>query len=89
MCVYVCVCVCICGCVCVCMYVCVCIREKVCAVEYIRLLDVASSLRKSMYACTCVYTCVHKQMCPMYDMGWLRLVGSLQLLVSFGEHRLF
>ena len=28
-------------------------------------------------------------MSPNWDMGWLRLVGSLKLLVSFAEYRLF
>jgi len=35
----------------------------------------------------CVTRCIH--MCDTTSMGWLRLVGSLKLQVSFAEYRLF
>jgi len=81
----VCVCVCMCHlwvCVCVCvspMIVCVCVYVS------------------PMRVCVCVYTC-HRWVCVCIcvtyesktsthqtDMGWLRLVGSLKLSVSFAK----
>jgi len=35
------------------------------------------------------HICVYVNMCVRVCMGWLRLVGSLKLQVSFAEHRLF
>jgi len=69
-------CVCVCVCVCACVRVCVCFRVCVCV---------------RVYVCVCMYVCVFACVC-MRDvmrcytytyMGWLRLVGSLKLYVSF------
>ena len=41
-----------------------------------------------VFACVCVLMYIH--MCTiLVPMGWLRLVGSLKLQVSFAEYRLF
>ena len=42
---------------------------------------------------TCIYTCMHEhacqQMLTITLIGWLRLVGSLKLQVSFAEYCIF
>ena len=47
----------------------------------------------NMYICTYVYIRAYgrwvAQIERMIDMGWLRLVGSLKLYVSFAEYPLF
>jgi len=37
----------------------------------------------------CVRECVNRKDRRLGDMGWLRLVGSTKLQVSFAEYRLF
>jgi len=43
------------------------------------------------FGCVCVCVCLQRflYVCVKIDMGWLRLVGSLRLQVSFAEYRLF
>jgi len=49
-----------------------------------------SSVLKDKLACSLRQTNSHiLRMCTNTAMGWLRLVGSLKLLVSFAEYRLF
>jgi len=48
-----------------------------------------------LYLCLYVYVCIrcdyllHDQEAAAVNMGWLRLVGSLKLQVSFAEYRFF
>jgi len=81
----VCVNVCVCLCVCMCVHMCVCVYVGVCVY---------------VYACVCVYvpaclslslslslsdTDTQMSVYVLYTMGWLRLVGSLKLYVSYAE----
>ena len=42
-----------------------------------------------MYIHTYVYTYKYMYMYKIHVMGWLRLVGTIKLYVSFAEYRLF
>ena len=50
-----------------------------------------------LHVCACVCICVPSKMTSLcmytyrhvYDMGWLRSVGSIKLQVSFAEYSLF
>ena len=46
-----------------------------------------------IYVCVCFFVCVYVCVGSAFDcisgMGWLRLVGSFKLWVSFAEYRLF
>jgi len=74
----VCLCVCVRACVrvCVCACVCACARVRVCVCERDREKE-----RMKDWLCKSLH--IHS------TMGWLRLVGSIQLQVSFVEYRLF
>ena len=61
----------------VCEYVCVCTCERV-------SLSLCLSVSLSLSLCVWV-----SNLFSFYAMGWLRLVGSLKLYVSFAEYRLF
>jgi len=64
-----------CMCVCVCVCVCECKDERVC---------------KYKYVCKYIYVCIYIRGEDLKGgTGWLRLVGSLKLQVSFAENRLF
>ena len=102
--VLVCVCVCACACVCVggcmCVCLCMCVRARThmhaCVCMYVRVCV-------CLCVCVCVaIMCLFGQLvcynmpvghCVNYSvnnrMGWLRVVGSLKLYVSFAEYRLF
>ena len=56
------------------------LTESECVI-YTRIYIFAWNDTICIYIYMCMYICV--------DMGWLRLVGSLKLQVSFAEYRLF
>jgi len=104
-CVCVCVCVCACVCVCVCMCVCVCVWVCVCVdtnfartwrrgsgTEQIPVLG--STVRHDSFTFwydwfMCVWHDSFLCVAWLIHMGWVRLVGSLKLYVSFAEYGLF
>jgi len=59
---------------------CMCMFMRMCIYVYICML-----MNMHMYMYMCMHT--HARMCT--SMGWLRLVGSLDLKVSFAECHLF
>jgi len=75
---YICMCACMCMCIYMCVYVfvCVCVCVCMCVCIYSRV-------------CVCVYICMYMYICvstaalKCLNMGWLQLVGSLKLHVSF------
>jgi len=76
--------VCVCVFVCVCLYVCVCVRVfVVCECERACEISDLSHVDQS-----CHSSC-HMWISHVTLMGWLRLVGSLKLQVSFAEYSLF
>jgi len=50
-------------------------------------LSVYVHVRVCVHACARVCVCV--RLCAFVGMGWLRLVGSIKLQVSFAQYRLF
>jgi len=73
------VCCCVCVCVCVCIYVCICVCTCVCAC-------VCVSISYSMFVSVSFSVSVSVGMrVRIPSMGWLRLVGSLKLQVSFAK----
>jgi len=75
----VCVCVCVWVCVCVCVCACVCVRVCKCVCVLARTSSVC------VCVCVCVCACMFLSVCltTIIHMGWLRLVGSIKLYVSF------
>ena len=73
--------------VCVCVYVFAIHRECVYASEWVAYVisHVPSRYYPSVYHTWRIYICTH----AVCLMGWLRLVGSLKLYVSFLEYHLF
>ena len=80
----------------------ICVHVSVCkACVYMRgeclyMLNERADQCVCMYACMCLYICAHMSVSVcnclrMYqrDIGWLRLVGSLESQLSFAEYCLF
>ena len=73
------------------IHVCIYVHTPYVCIYMFRYCRHTTFQRIHMYAqriFTCEYMYTH-HMCAYIDMGWLRLVGSLKLQVSFAEYRLF
>jgi len=85
------VCVCECECVCVRAFLCVCVFVCLCLCLCL-CRCVRERERERMRECVCVCVLVCVCVCcrvAKTHMGWLRLVGSLKLYVTFAEYSLF
>ena len=76
-----------------CIYICCVYIYMLCVYIYIYVACIYTHkyiMRRLQYVCICADSSTAAQYHILCDtMGWLRLVGSLKLEVSFAEYRLF
>jgi len=99
------VCMCVCMCVCLNVYVCVCVCVCICVpcIYIVKWICTCASSDCGLFICIRMYIYAYMIVChsgggggiffkvasPKGHMGWLWLVGSLKIWVSFAEYSIF